>query len=105
MPKGALWGSIPSSIRNRVEVKGSASIPSNIARQVYTQLKTQRHVHRAQLGIVAQTISDAVYAVNRRVVNGVSQLREILNQMKSGQAAVLLVEREGHLMYVPIALD
>jgi serine protease Do len=50
-------------------------------------------------------VGDAVYAVNRRVVNSVSQLREILDQMKSGQAAVLLVEREGHLIYVPIALD
>jgi serine protease Do len=33
------------------------SIPSNIARLVYTQLKTQGHVHRAQLGLVGQTIT------------------------------------------------
>jgi len=33
------------------------AIPSNIARQVYAQLKTHGHVHRAQLGLVAQTIN------------------------------------------------
>jgi serine protease Do len=33
------------------------AIPSNIAREVYTQLKTKGHVHRAQLGIVGQTIT------------------------------------------------
>src|ERR1700685_2473167 len=33
------------------------AIPSNIAREVYSQLKTQGHVHRAQLGITAETIT------------------------------------------------
>jgi serine protease Do len=33
------------------------AIPSNIARDVYRQLKTQGHVHRAQLGLVAETIT------------------------------------------------
>ncbi len=33
------------------------AIPSDIAREVYTQLKTQGHVHRAQLGLVAETIT------------------------------------------------
>jgi serine protease Do len=33
------------------------AIPSNLASQVYSQLKTQAHVHRAQLGLVAQTIN------------------------------------------------
>ncbi len=33
------------------------AIPGNIARDVYQQLKTQGHVHRAQLGIVGQTIT------------------------------------------------
>jgi serine protease Do len=33
------------------------AIPSNIAREVYVQLKAQGHVHRAQLGVVGQTIT------------------------------------------------
>ena len=33
------------------------AIPSNIAREVYTQLKAKGHVHRAQLGIVWQSIT------------------------------------------------
>lgn len=33
------------------------AIPSNIASQVYTQLKTKGHVHRAQLGLVGETIT------------------------------------------------
>ena len=50
-------------------------------------------------------VGDAIYAVNRRVVNSVAQLREILERIKSGQSAVLLLEREGRLIYVPIQLD
>jgi S1-C subfamily serine protease len=46
-----------------------------------------------------------IYAVNHRVVGNVAQLRETLRGMKSGQAAVLTIEREGHLIYVPIELD
>ena len=33
------------------------AIPGNIAKSVYQQLKTQGHVHHAQLGVVAQTIT------------------------------------------------
>jgi serine protease Do len=33
------------------------AIPSKIAAQVYTQLKTKGHVHRSQLGLVGQTIT------------------------------------------------
>lgn len=33
------------------------AIPSNIARAVYTQLKAHGHVHRAQLGITAETVT------------------------------------------------
>ena len=33
------------------------AIPGNIAKRVYQQLKTQGHVHHAQLGIVAQTVT------------------------------------------------
>jgi serine protease Do len=48
---------------------------------------------------------DVIYAANRQVVSGVAQLRETLGAMKSGQAVVLLVERSGHLIYVPLELD
>jgi serine protease Do len=48
---------------------------------------------------------DVIYSVNRHVVNGVAQLRQVLSNMKSGQAVVLLVERSGHLIYVPLQLD
>lgn len=48
---------------------------------------------------------DAIYAVNRQVVANVAQLRHLLDGIKSGQPAVLLIEREGHLMYLPLALD
>ncbi len=55
-------------------------------------------------GALLQT-GDVVYAVNRRVVNNVEQLRQILGGMKTGEAAVLLVERDTHLIYVPLTLD
>jgi S1-C subfamily serine protease len=53
----------------------------------------------------ALEVGDAIYGVNRQVVSGVEQLRTVLSRMKSGQAAVLLVEREGHLIYVAMQLD
>ena len=53
----------------------------------------------------ALQVADVIYAVNRRVVEGVSQLRDILHEMKTGDSAVLLIEREGHLIYVPLEID
>ncbi len=53
----------------------------------------------------ALDVGDAIYAVNRQVVNGVSDLKKYLGALKTGDAAVLLVEREGHLLYVPLQLD
>jgi len=53
----------------------------------------------------ALQVGDVVYSVNRRVVSNVDQLRETLGGMKSGAPAVLLIERDGHLMYVPLELD
>jgi serine protease Do len=50
-------------------------------------------------------VGDVIYSVNRRVVNGVGELRRILDQMKQGEVAVLLIERGGHLLYVPVELD
>jgi len=48
---------------------------------------------------------DVIYSVNRNVINNVAQLRQILESIKPGQPAVLLVERDGHLIYVPLELD
>ncbi len=48
---------------------------------------------------------DVIYSVNRNIVNGVGQLRQYLGTLKAGDAAVLLVEREGHLLYVALQLD
>ncbi len=48
---------------------------------------------------------DVIYSVNHHVIGNVAELRGVLDNMKSGQAAVLLVEREGHLIYVPLELD
>lgn len=48
---------------------------------------------------------DAIYAVNRHVVGNVAQLRRMLDGMRPAQPAVLLIERDGHLIYVPLELD
>jgi len=50
-------------------------------------------------------VGDVIYGLNRKVVSGVAQLREMLQGLKSGSAAVLTVERSGHLIYVPLELD
>ena len=55
-------------------------------------------------GPLLQT-GDVIYEINRQVVNGVAGLRHSLSQMKGGQSVVLLVERNGHLLYVPLQLD
>lgn len=48
---------------------------------------------------------DVIYSVNRHVIGNVAELRAVLEKLKSGDSAVLLVEREGHLIYVPLELD
>ena len=48
---------------------------------------------------------DVIYAVNRQVVNDVAQLRRYLQGLKSGDSAVLQIEREGHMLYLPLQLD
>jgi serine protease Do len=50
-------------------------------------------------------IGDVIYGVNHQVIGSVAQLRNTLAGMKSGQAAVLTVERDGRLIYVPVELD
>jgi serine protease Do len=53
----------------------------------------------------ALVVGDVIYALNRRVVAGVNELRNMLDAMKPGDDAVLLVEREGRLLYVPLQLE
>jgi serine protease Do len=48
---------------------------------------------------------DVIYQVNHDVIANVAQLRQELESMKSGAAAVLLIERDSHLIYVPLELD
>jgi serine protease Do len=55
-------------------------------------------------GPVLQT-GDVIYGLNHRVIGSVEQLRDTLRAMKAGDAAVLTIEREGHLIYVAIELD
>jgi serine protease Do len=48
---------------------------------------------------------DVIYSVNRHLVANIDQLREILHGIKTGEPAVVLIEREGQLIYVPLELD
>jgi len=48
---------------------------------------------------------DVIYAMNRRVVSTVAGLRAMLDRLKPGDAVVLLVEREGKLIYVSLELE
>lgn len=50
-------------------------------------------------------VGDVIYSVNRQQVTNVVQLRNILVNLKVGDPAVLLVERSGHLIYIPLQLD
>jgi serine protease Do len=50
-------------------------------------------------------VGDVIYAINRNVVNGVAQLRQYLASIKNGEPLVLLLEREGRLLYVPLQSD
>jgi S1-C subfamily serine protease len=50
-------------------------------------------------------VGDAIYEVNRRVVGTVADLRGALSEIKSGEAVVLLIERGGNLVYLPLELD
>ncbi|MGA7414986.1 MAG: trypsin-like peptidase domain-containing protein [Bryobacteraceae bacterium] len=48
---------------------------------------------------------DVIYAMNRKVVSTVVGLRAMLDRLKAGDAVVLLVEREGKLIYVSLELE
>ncbi|MBV8069797.1 MAG: PDZ domain-containing protein [Acidobacteriaceae bacterium] len=53
----------------------------------------------------ALQVGDVVYGVNRQVVTSVAALKQVLQNLKPGAPAVLTVEREGRLLYVPLELD
>ena len=50
-------------------------------------------------------VGDAIYEINRKVVGTVAELRAALSELKSGDPVVLLIERDGNLIYVPLELD
>ncbi len=50
-------------------------------------------------------VGDVIYEVNRKVVCNVAELRTLIGGLHSGDAAVVLIERDGHLRYVPIELN
>jgi serine protease Do len=48
---------------------------------------------------------DVIYAVNRRPVGDLPALRDLLGQLKPGDAVVLHVDRRGELMFVSFTLE
>ena len=48
---------------------------------------------------------DVIYAINNEPTSTVAALSAALSQMKSGDAVVLQVEREGTLMYVAFEME
>ena len=49
--------------------------------------------------------ADVIYAVNRRPVNGLEQLRATLDALKPGDAAVLHLDRRGELMFLAFIVE
>jgi serine protease Do len=49
--------------------------------------------------------ADVIYAVNRRPVNGLEQLRATLDALKPGTAAVLHLDRRGELLFVAFTVE
>jgi S1-C subfamily serine protease len=48
---------------------------------------------------------DVIYALNGQVVRSAEDLKAFAAQLKPGAAAVLLIEREGALMYLAFRVD
>ena len=48
---------------------------------------------------------DVVYAVNRKPVNGIGELRTALEQFKPGDSVVLHLERRGELMFLAFSVE
>lgn len=59
----------------------------------------------APYSVSSLEVGDVIYEVNRQVISNVGELRKALENLKSGDAVVLLVERDGHLVYVPLELN
>ena len=49
-------------------------------------------------------LGDALYEINRQAITSVAEARKcrMIGELKPGDAVVLLVERDGHLMYIPL---
>ena len=48
---------------------------------------------------------DIIYAVNRKPVAAVEELRAILDKLKAGDPVVLQIERRGELMYLAFTVE
>jgi S1-C subfamily serine protease len=48
---------------------------------------------------------DVIYAVNQTPVSEIATLRKVLGDLKSGDPAVLSIERRGLLMYVAFTVE
>jgi serine protease Do len=48
---------------------------------------------------------DVVYAINRRPVAGLAELRAVLDELKTGDPVVLQLERRGELMYLAFTVE
>ena len=48
---------------------------------------------------------DIIYAINRKPVAGLEELRAALDGMKTGDAVVLQIERRGELMYLTFTVE
>ena len=48
---------------------------------------------------------DIVYAVNRRSVSSLEELRAIIDALKPGDPVVLHLERDGELMYLAFTIE
>ena len=53
----------------------------------------------------ALEVGDAIYEINRHVIANVAEARKMLDRLRPGDAVVLLIERDGHLTYVPLELN
>jgi serine protease Do len=48
---------------------------------------------------------DVIFSVNRKIISSVTELKGLMDSLKSGNAAVLLVQREDNLVYVPLEVE
>jgi S1-C subfamily serine protease len=48
---------------------------------------------------------DVIYALNRRPIGDLRDLRTALEGLKAGDAVVVQLEREGRMLYVPFQIE